>query len=124
MNCIFCNSNKDDYILSNELAFAIYDKFPVNKGHVLIIPKRHFSSLFEAKEDEILDVYKLLEQCKELIDERFNPDGYNVGVNIGKDAGQSIFHLHVHLIPRYIGDVDQDRLKGGIRNFKESIVKY
>lgn len=124
MTCIFCELSKGDYIISNKLAFAVYDKFPVNKGHILIIPKRHFSSLFESSENEMLSIYQLLNQCKEILDDRFNPDGYNVGINIGEDAGQSIFHLHVHLIPRYIGDVDQDRLKGGIRNFKESIVKY
>lgn len=124
MNCIFCKINEEDMIASNELAFAIYDKFPVNKGHVLVIPKRHFSSLFDATEEEVLDIYRLVEKCKELLDIELSPNGYNVGVNIGEKAGQSIFHLHVHLIPRYIGDVEEDRLKGGIRNFKESVVKY
>lgn len=124
MKCIFCNLNKNDYICENELAFAIYDKFPVNKGHVLVIPKRHFEDFFEATEEEILSIYRLLDKCKELLDKDLKPDGYNVGINIGEKAGQSIFHLHVHLIPRYIGDIEEERLKGGIRNFKESIVKY
>ncbi len=124
MSCIFCNINQEDYILENDLTIAIYDKFPVNKGHMLIIPKRHFSSLFEAREEEILSIYRLLEECKYLLDKELNPDGYNVGINVGEYGGQSIFHLHVHLIPRYIGDVEEDRLKGGIRNFKESVVKY
>lgn len=124
MKCIFCNLNKNDYICENELAFAIYDKFPVNKGHVLVIPKRHFEDFFEATEEEILSIYRLLDKCKELLDKDLKPDGYNVGINIGEKAGQSIFHLHVHLIPRYIGDVEEERLKGGIRNFKEAIVKY
>ena len=124
MNCIFCDLDKEKYLISNELAFAIYDKFPVNRGHILVMPKRHMSSLFEMKEDEILFIYKLLDTCKKILDEEFKPDGYNVGINIGEYAGQSIFHLHVHLIPRYYGDVEKERLKGGIRNFKESIVKY
>ncbi len=124
MSCIFCNIDESDYIFSNELAFAIYDRFPVNEGHVLIIPKRHFSDFFEATESEVLSIYKLLDKSKNLLDEKLKPNGYNVGVNIGEQAGQSIFHLHAHLIPRYTGDVETERLKGGIRNFKESIVKY
>lgn len=124
MNCIFCNIDKDDYIFEDELAFAIYDKFPVNKGHMLIIPKRHFKDFFEVREKEVLSIYGLLDKCKEQLDKDLKPDGYNIGVNVGEKAGQSIFHLHVHLIPRYIGDVEEERLKGGIRNFKEAIVKY
>lgn len=124
MNCIFCDINEEDIISNNKLAFAIYDKFPVNRGHILVIPKRHFSSLFDATEDEILEIYRLVEECKKILDKKLNPNGYNVGINIGEDAGQSIFHLHVHLIPRYIGDVEEDRLKGGIRNFKEAVVRY
>ncbi len=124
MNCIFCNLDEVNYILSNELAFSVYDKFPVNKGHILVIPKRHFSSLFEATEEEIIYLYRLLEESKELLDKEFKPDGYNVGVNIGSPAGQSIFHLHIHLIPRYIDDVADEKLKGGIRNFKEPLIKY
>lgn len=123
MSCIFCNLSKEDYILSDELSFAIYDVFPVNKGHILIIPKRHFSSLFEATEEEVVSFYRLLNKSRKLLDKEFKPDGYNVGVNIGKKAGQTIFHLHIHLIPRYIDDVSDDKLKGGIRNFKESLVK-
>lgn len=124
MSCIFCNLDKEDHILSDELAFAICDKFPVNKGHILVIPKRHFSSLFEATEGEIVSLYRLLDKSKELLDKEFKPDGYNVGVNIGVSAGQSIFHLHIHLIPRYIDDVADGKLKGGIRNFKEPLIKY
>ena len=84
MSCIFCNINQEDYILENDLTIAIYDKFPVNKGHMLIIPKRHFSSLFEAREEEILSIYRLLEECKYLLDKELNPDGYNVGINVGE----------------------------------------
>lgn len=124
MTCIFCDMDREDYILEDEFCFAIYDKFPVNKGHILIIPKRHFSSFFQAKEEEVLSIYNLLDQCKQILDREFKADGYNVGINIGKYAGQSIFHLHVHLIPRYQGDVEDGRLKGGIRNFKKSIVPY
>lgn len=122
MNCIFCEYKKDEYIAENELAFAIYDKFPVNKGHALIIPKRHFESFFEATEEEIKAIYSLLHQVRKTIDKELKPEGYNVGVNVGYHAGQTVMHLHVHLIPRYIGDVENPR--GGVRNIKEALIRY
>ena len=88
MNCIFCGYDKSEYITENNLAFAIFDKFPVNEGHVLIIPKRHFQSFFEATEDEITAIYSLLHKAKKIIDNKFNPDGYNIGVNDGYTAGK------------------------------------
>lgn len=123
--CLFCKvyqSNKDRIIEDNESCFAIYDTFPVNLGHALIIPKRHFSSWFEADEKEVQDIARLLKQCKAIIDEAYHPTGYNVGINIGEDAGQTIMHLHVHLIPRYKGDVDNP--KGGVRRLKPQLVHY
>lgn len=121
-NCIFCNYNKSEIIAENELAFAVLDKFPVNKGHTLIIPKRHFQSFFEANGEEIKAIYSLLHEVKEMLDIQYEPSGYNIGINVGYDAGQTIMHLHVHLIPRYKGDVDNPR--GGVRNLKGSLVKY
>ncbi len=124
MNCLFCDFDKNEYILENELAFVIYDKFPVNKGHALVIPKRHFESFFDITNEELLKINELIKKMKDILNLNYNPDGFNIGINIGKYAGQSIFHLHVHIIPRYKDDVKKDRLKGGIRNFKEAIVKY
>ena len=123
MNCIFCEylENKQ-MIAENELAFAIFDKFPVNEGHVLIIPKRHFSDFFEAGTEEIVSIYSLIHDMKKIVDKRLNPDGYNIGINVGEAAGQTIFHLHVHLIPRYDGDIENPR--GGVRNLKKAIVHY
>ena len=110
-----------NYILENELAFAIYDKYPVSKGHVLVIPKRHYASYFDAAPEELTAINELIIQIKEILDE-LKPDGYNIGINVGEAAGQTVFHLHIHVIPRYSGDVDNPR--GGIRKFKKPLVEY
>jgi diadenosine tetraphosphate (Ap4A) HIT family hydrolase len=122
--CIFCEylENREKIVFENNLAFAIYDGFPVNKGHMLIMPKRHVSSYFELSEDEKNDINFLLEISKKHVDQLFNPDGYNVGFNEGIYGGQTIMHCHVHLIPRYIGDVDNP--KGGIRGVIPKKQKY
>ena len=122
MECIFCNYNKSEIIAENRLAYAISDKYPVNEGHVLIIPKRHFVSFFEASEEEIKAIYSLLHEVKEMLDIQYEPQGYNVGANVGYHAGQTIMHFHMHLIPRYRNDVDDPR--GGIRNIKTPLVRY
>lgn len=120
--CIFCNLPKEKVIDENDLAVAFYDAYPVNEGHVLIIPKRHVETYFDATQDEKNAISLLLAKAKEKLDERFHPDGYNIGVNVGAAAGQTIFHLHVHLIPRYAGDVPDPR--GGVRKIKKSLVPY
>ncbi|HHY62518.1 MAG TPA: HIT family protein [Bacillota bacterium] len=120
--CIFCNLPKEKVIAENDLALAFYDAYPVNEGHVLIIPKRHVETYFDATQDEKNAISLLLAKAKEKLDERFHPDGYNIGVNVGAAAGQTIFHLHVHLIPRYAGDVPDPR--GGVRKIKKSLVPY
>ena len=123
MSCIFCDYlSSKNYIMENELAFAIYDHYPVNKGHVLVIPKRHYASYFDATQDEIIAFNELINKVKELLDGEFKPDGFNIGINIGESVGQTIFHLHIHVIPRYFGDVDNP--KGGIRKFKKPLVEY
>ena len=123
MSCIFCDYFKSgNYIIKNELAFAIFDKYPVNNGHVLIIPKRHYAGYFDATPNEIMAFDDLIRQVKILLDDELKPDGYNIGINIGESAGQTIFHLHIHVIPRYSGDVDNPR--GGIRKFKKPFVEY
>lgn len=111
MNCIFCK--KEDYILENDYAFAFYDIYPVNKGHLLIVPKRHVEQYFDLTAEERQAIDALLFEGKALLDKEFKPDGYNIGINCGKVAGQTIFHVHVHLIPRYKGDMEEPR--GGVR---------
>lgn len=112
--CLFCEFLKNKEIeAENDLAFAIFDGFPVNPGHVLVIPKRHVANYFELTTEEVLAIRDLLQRMKTEVDAKFHPDGYNIGVNVGADAGQSIFHVHVHLIPRYKGDVKNPR--GGVR---------
>jgi diadenosine tetraphosphate (Ap4A) HIT family hydrolase len=124
-SCLFCSifeNEKHKIIAENELCYAIYDAFPVNEGHILVIPKRHFDNFFDASEEEISSIYSLLQECKKILNNKYKPTGYNVGVNVGYDGGQTIFHLHVHLIPRYKGDVENP--KGGIRRLKPQLVHY
>ena len=122
MNCIFCDTQNLEIQLENKLAYAIFDKFPVSKGHMLIIPKKHFQSFFEATEEEVLDIYDLIHKSKALLEEKYSPDGYNIGINVNEAAGQTIMHLHVHIIPRHKDDVEDPR--GGIRNLKPQLVPY
>jgi diadenosine tetraphosphate (Ap4A) HIT family hydrolase len=121
-SCIFCIKLKEEYIAENNLCFAIYDHFPVNKGHTLIIPKRHFDNFFDVTEEEVAAIYRLIHEVKKKLDSELKPDGYNIGINAGIHAGQTVMHLHVHLIPRYKGDVENPR--GGIRKFKKALVEY
>ena len=100
-------------IAENELAIAFFDGFPISPGHSLIVPKRVFSSWWDASETEQSSLIQLANKAKNLLDAKFNPDGYNVGFNDGAVAGQTINHFHLHIIPRYQDDVDDPR--GGIR---------
>lgn len=111
-DCIFC-SPQDEIVMENELAYAIWDAFPVNPGHMLIIPKRHITTYFETTPEEREALDSILFSAKDLVARKYRPDGYNIGINHGQAAGQSIMHLHIHLIPRYFGDMDKP--KGGIR---------
>lgn len=110
-NCPFCRL--DNAVLKNELAYALFDTHPVNPGHLLLLPKRHVASYFEATAEEKSALFALLEVAKRLLDEQYAPDGYNIGVNVGEAAGQTVMRLHLHLIPRYKGDVTEPR--GGVR---------
>ena len=113
LDCIFCNIEKDRIVIENETAYAIYDRFPVNKGHMLIIPKKHIKDYFDADQQTKDRLWKLVDECKKIVDKEFNPDGYNIGINCGEAAGQTVMHLHIHLIPRYKGDIENPR--GGVR---------
>lgn len=115
-NCIFCEIQDDAKripVAQNELAFAIRDGYPVVNGHTLIIPKRHIRSFFDITEAERSSIFNLLTIAKNNLDQEFGPDAYNIGINDGQDAGQTVPHLHIHLIPRYKGDTEDPR--GGIR---------
>ena len=113
--CLFCKwkDEKEKVILENELVFARFDEFAVSKGHILFMTKRHIRDFFETTEDERRAIFELVDEAKKMIDEKYNPDGYNIGMNCGEAAGQSVMHIHVHLIARYKGDVENPR--GGIR---------
>ena len=110
--CPFCNVERE-IILETEMSFAIYDGFPVNEGHALIIPKRHTANYFDLSLEEQKDCIELLNRVKGIVQEKYNPAGFNVGININEAAGQTVPHVHIHLIPRYQGDVDEPR--GGVR---------
>jgi len=118
--CPFCTC--ENPILEGELSYARMDLFPVSDGHVLIIPKRHVPGLFDLTEQEVAEMFSLLMRAKELIDVKYSPDGYNVGVNVGESAGQTIWHVHIHLIPRRKGDVENPR--GGVRGVIPSKKEY
>ena len=112
-NCPFCEMPSERIIDSNSTGFVIRDGFPVSEGHTLVIPRRHVGSLFELSSEELVEINALLFAAKVEIDRELSPDGYNVGINDGAAAGQTVPHLHVHLIPRYAGDRADPR--GGVR---------
>ena len=112
--CRFCMSKPGRRVMvEGKYGFAAYDKHPASQGHFLVVPYRHFSDYFEILDEERDELWSLVAEGKKMVDEKYNPDGYNVGINIGKWAGQSIPHLHIHVIPRYQGDVENP--KGGVR---------
>ena len=113
--CLFCEIDRDRIISENELAYVIRDGFPVTEHHTLVIPKRHVATYFELGQAEINAINQLLLSEKESIEQLDSTvTGFNVGINTGQSAGQTIFHCHIHLIPRRDGDVEEPR--GGIRH--------
>jgi diadenosine tetraphosphate (Ap4A) HIT family hydrolase len=109
--CELCTP--DQVLIEDELAYVRYDNNSLSKGHVLVVPRRHVASFFDMTAQEKAAVIALLDRAKVHIEAEFHPDGYNIGVNIGRAGGQSRMHVHVHLIPRYTGDVADP--SGGIR---------
>lgn len=118
--CPFCST--ENAVLSNRLAYVRYDLNPVNRGHCLIIPFRHVSDFFETSPEERQAMLTLADEAKAMLELKFAPDGYNLGLNVGAVAGQTVPHVHLHLIPRYAGDVDQPR--GGVRGVIPSKQNY
>jgi len=121
-DCVFCHLEESRQLFSNDLAIAIADGFPVSRGHTLIIPKRHIVSLFDATAEERMALWELVEQARQHLQSKYSPDGFNIGINDGTAAGQTVMHLHIHLIPRYTGDVEDPR--GGVRWIMPDKAKY
>jgi len=111
--CPFCSLPPSRIVDQNEFTMVIRDGFAVSPGHTLIIPKRHVGSFFDLAASEVDAMTSLLKVAKVKLDEEFGPDSYNIGVNDGPAAGQTVPHVHMHLIPRYKGDVQDPR--GGVR---------
>ena len=100
-DCIFCKNLPK--VMENELAFCLYDIKPITKGHMLVIPKRHYTTMFESTSDEIKAVFELIKEAKELLSKEYKPDGFNIVANCGEAAGQIVMHAHMHILPRYKG---------------------
>jgi diadenosine tetraphosphate (Ap4A) HIT family hydrolase len=109
--CDFCTP--DMVVLEDELAYVRYDNNSLSKGHMLVVPRRHVADFFDMSAAEKSAILSLLDRAKVHVAHEFAPDGYNIGVNVGHAGGQARMHVHVHLIPRYTGDVADPR--GGIR---------
>ncbi len=119
-DCPFCRSQ--EIVIENEWAYADYDSYPVSPGHCLIITRRHVAEYFQATKEEKAAIWALVDEMKVIIDRDYKPDGYNVGVNIGVAGGQSVPHIHIHMIPRYKGDMENP--KGGVRGVIPHKQKY
>ena len=122
--CIFCEIATTDRVIDQtDHTFVIRDAFPVTEGHTLIIPKRHVADYFDLTPNETSDIQELLQKHKAMIEVNDESvDGFNIGINVGETAGQTVFHVHVHLIPRRIGDVENP--KGGVRGVIPAKQKY
>jgi diadenosine tetraphosphate (Ap4A) HIT family hydrolase len=110
----FLNISPNYFLFEDDFFFVIKDRYPVSPGHSLIISKRIVTDFFELTSNEQERLIQAINKTKELIENDFNPDGYNIGMNCGAAAGQTVFHFHCHIIPRYKGDVENPR--GGVRN--------
>jgi diadenosine tetraphosphate (Ap4A) HIT family hydrolase len=113
MPCPFCSLPPDRIVLSSANAIALRDAYPISPGHTLIVPRRHIGSFFEATTQERAELLALLDEAKRELDAQFTPAAFNIGINDGPAAGQTVPHLHIHLIPRYVGDRTDPR--GGVR---------
>ncbi len=112
--CLFCRPPGDRIFFRAELVIGMWDAYPVSPGHALLIPRRHIPTWFEANAEERDALIGAMDAAKAVIEKDHRPNGYNIGINCGAAAGQTIFHLHIHLIPRFLGDVADPR--GGVRH--------
>lgn len=120
MGCVFCELV--DVVGEFENYIVIRDKYPVSSGHTLIIPKRHVETYFDLSFEERISLVDVIDAVKLELDVDFRPDGYNIGFNVGEVAGQTVMHCHVHVIPRYVGDMEDPR--GGVRGVIPDKQKY
>ena len=120
--CVFCNIDKENVLYQDESWVAVYDNYPVSKGHVLLIPKRHVKTYFELNYVELASIGLNINIVKHILDKKYEPSGYNIGINFGESAGQTVPHCHIHIIPRYDGDVEDPR--GGVRGVIPEKQKY
>ncbi|UCF30833.1 MAG: HIT family protein [bacterium] len=122
LHCPFCNIPAERKISETEYSVTLRDGHPVSRGHTLVVPRRHVESIFECTVHEKAHILQALEDARQALDREFSPDGYNIGINDGEAAGQTVPHLHVHLIPRYKGDASDPR--GGVRWIFPERAKY
>lgn len=122
-NCIFCNKSDFEIIYSDDLFFVIRDKFPVTEDHTLIVLNEHDKTYFDLRDKDLIQLNNIIKFQKDyLLEKDKKITGFNIGVNVGKDAGQTIMHLHIHLIPRRKGDIEDPT--GGVRGVIPSKQKY
>lgn len=113
MTCPFCQIKESQIVVENAIALAIRDAFPVSKGHTLVVPKQHVGTIFELPDRDQEQLWQLVAQVRKVLIHEQSPAGFNVGVNDGNAAGQTVAHAHIHVIPRQEGDVPDPR--GGVR---------
>ena len=118
--CYFCS--EVEWVMDTDLVYAKWDSYPVTEGHVLVITKRHVASYFDITDDEKSEIWQMVNSVQKFLSDRFAPDGYNVGININEAAGQTVEHVHVHIIPRRNGDMENPR--GGVRGVIPEKQKY
>ena len=122
-DCVFCEQfDKNRIVYEDDTWIAVYDSYPVSKGHTLLIPKRHCETFFDLNDVETGSLVTTINIVKSVLEANFKPNGFNIGANCGKSAGQTVMHCHIHLIPRYDGDVEDPR--GGVRGCIPSHMRY
>jgi diadenosine tetraphosphate (Ap4A) HIT family hydrolase len=120
--CPFCHLAEDRIWLQTDSAFALLDNYPVSPGHTHVVPGDHVGALMELPENDLNEIWSLVVHVRKLLLEKYKPDGFNIGINEGKAAGQTVAHAHIHVIPRFNGDVPDPR--GGIRWVIPDKAKY
>lgn len=120
--CPFCNLAEEQIWVETDSAIAFLDNFPISPGHTLVIPGDHIGALMELPENDLSEIWDLVAHVRKLLIEKYNPDGFNIGINEGAAAGQTVPHAHIHIIPRFKGDVADPR--GGIRWIIPEKAKY
>lgn len=121
--CPFCDEpGREESVARCRTFLARHDKYPISPGHTLLVPRRHVADIVDLTAEEREDLFDLLAEVRGLLQRRYSPDGFNIGINIGAAAGQTIEHLHIHVIPRYLGDVENPR--GGVRGVVSGFGDY